>query len=80
MEGSGCATALRFAGTTRFFGASRSEWQVVFALDDTIPRVYLHHQSDLGEFFLSSDAVIPSFRKEPRIAVFLRSYFGSRAG
>jgi hypothetical protein len=43
----------------------------LFNLDDTKPGVYLHHQSDLGEFFLSSDTVIPSFRKEPRIAVFL---------
>jgi hypothetical protein len=43
---------------------------VVFALDDTIPR-FLHHRSDLGEFFLSSDTVIPSFRKEPRIAKWL---------
>ena len=29
---------------------------------------YLHHQSDLGEFSLSSDAVIPSFRKHPIVA------------
>lgn len=42
-----------------------------FHLDAAKPRVYLYHQSDLGEFFLSSDAVIPSFRKEPRIAKFL---------
>jgi hypothetical protein len=33
-----------------------------FDLDITTPNVYLHHLSDLGEFFLSSDAVVPSFR------------------
>jgi len=38
-----------------------------FELDDTTPGAYLHHQSALGEFFLASDAVIPTFRKEPRL-------------
>ena len=33
----------------------------VFDLDDTTPRAYLHHRSALGEFFLSSDSVIPTF-------------------
>ncbi len=32
-----------------------------FNLDDTTPRVYLHHCSQLGEFFLASDSVIPTF-------------------
>jgi len=41
----------------------------VFELDDTSPHVYLlHHRSELGEFFLSSDAVIPAFSREHRIA------------
>jgi hypothetical protein len=40
----------------------------VFELVDTTPRVYLHHRSRLGEFCLASDAVIPTFRKEPDIA------------
>ena len=40
----------------------------VFDLVDTTPRVYLHHHSQLGEFWLSSDAVIPSFVKERRIS------------
>ncbi len=40
----------------------------VFDLADTTPRVYLHHRSQLGEFWLSSDAVIPSFVKERRLA------------
>jgi len=29
---------------------------VIFGLTDTTPKVYLHHQSDLGDFRLSSDA------------------------
>ena len=33
-----------------------------FELDDTKPRSYLHHQSAVGEFWLNSDAVIPTFR------------------
>lgn len=41
---------------------------VVFELVDTTPGVYLHHRSQLGEFWLASDAVIPTFRKEARIS------------
>lgn len=41
---------------------------VVFELDDTTPHVYLHHRSEAGEFFLSSDAVIPSFTRERKVA------------
>ena len=41
---------------------------IVFELSVSKPRVYLHHTSRLGEFFLSSDSVIPSFRKEPALA------------
>ena len=37
---------------------------VVFDLVDTTPRIYLHHRSQLGEFWLASDTVIPTFRKE----------------
>jgi hypothetical protein len=37
---------------------------VLFELDDTKRDVYLYHRSQLGEFFLSSDGAIPSFRKE----------------
>ena len=36
----------------------------LFGLVDTSPRVYLHHRSQLGEFWLTSDAVVPTFRKE----------------
>lgn len=34
-----------------------------FELDVTTPGTYLHHRSELGEFGLSSDAVIPSFSR-----------------
>src|SRR5215813_416227 len=40
----------------------------VFELVTTTPRVYLHHKSQVGEFFLSSDSVIPTFTRQPRIA------------
>lgn len=35
----------------------------LFGLSDTTPRAYLHHRSELGEYFLSSDSVVPSFTK-----------------
>jgi hypothetical protein len=34
-----------------------------FDLSDTTPGVYLHHCSSLGEFFLSSDSVMPTFTR-----------------
>jgi hypothetical protein len=40
---------------------------VIFTLDDTAPH-YLHHRSEVGEFFLSSDAVIQTFSREHRIS------------
>ena len=40
---------------------------MLFELDDATRGVYLHHRSALGEFFLSSDAVIPTFTREPRM-------------
>jgi hypothetical protein len=40
----------------------------VFSLVDTTPGVYLHHHSQLGDFQLTSDAVIPTFRKQARLA------------
>jgi hypothetical protein len=39
---------------------------VVFELVETTPGVYLHHRSQVGQFWLASDAVIPTFRKEVR--------------
>jgi hypothetical protein len=36
---------------------------MLFELADTTPGVYLHHRSELGEFFLSSDSVIQSFTR-----------------
>jgi len=40
----------------------------VFDLVDTNPEAYLYHQSEIGEFFLSSDTVVPSFTRENKIA------------
>ena len=34
-----------------------------FHLDDTVPGTYLYHRSELGEFHLSSDSVIPTFTR-----------------
>ena len=39
-----------------------------FALDTNAPRAYLHHKSALGEFFLASDSVIPTFTRHVRMA------------
>jgi hypothetical protein len=39
-----------------------------FALDAITPRSYLHHKSALGEFFLASDSVIPTFTRHVRMA------------
>lgn len=35
----------------------------LFDLRDDVRGVYLHHRSDLGEFWLSSDSVIPTFTR-----------------
>jgi uncharacterized protein DUF6994 len=35
----------------------------LFHLDDSVRGVYLYHRSELGEFFLSSDSVIPTFTR-----------------
>ena len=34
-----------------------------FDLDDTTPGSYLHHRSQLGEFYLASDSVIPTYTR-----------------
>ena len=39
----------------------------LFVLADTTPGAYLHHRSEVGEFFLSSDSVIPSFTRWKRM-------------
>lgn len=39
----------------------------IFDLHDSKTGGYLYHRSGVGEFFLTSDAVIPSFRKVPQI-------------
>jgi len=40
----------------------------LFQLVDTRPKTYLYHKSDLGEFFLSSDAITHSYRSTKQIA------------
>jgi len=45
---------------------------VVFELVDTTAQVYLHHASEIGEFFLSSDSVVPSFTRELKMAHILK--------
>ena len=39
-----------------------------FDLIDTTPKAYLHHQSKLGEFFLSSDAIAHSYSRIIRMS------------
>ena len=45
-----------------------------FVLDDTTPGGYLHHRSDVGEFWLASDSVVQTFTRwfvaQPIIATF----------
>jgi len=42
-----------------------------FELKDAIPGHYLYHRSNLGEFSLSSDAVIPTFKWHKRIQMLI---------
>jgi hypothetical protein len=53
----------RFGDTTSFCGVRSYQAAAPFHLVDTRPGAHLHHRSDLGEFFLSSDSVIPTFTK-----------------
>jgi hypothetical protein len=39
----------------------------VFELDDHTHDGYLHHKSDVGEFLLASDSIIPTFTKWKRL-------------
>lgn len=39
-----------------------------FELSDTTPGIYLHHKSQLGEVWLSSDGVIPTFTRYASMA------------
>jgi len=43
----------------------------LFDLDASSPRRYLHHKSELGEFFLSSDTIIRTFRRLPSAATIM---------
>jgi len=42
-----------------------------FELKDDIPGHYLYHRSNLGEFSLSSDTVIPTFKWHKRIQMLI---------
>jgi hypothetical protein len=48
----------------------------LFSLDDTKANAYLYHQSDLGEFFLSSDSAIHSFSKWASMAHIINQFKG----
>ena len=39
-----------------------------FNLTDTTTKVYLHHKSELGEFFLSSDAIGQTYSRQKRMS------------
>lgn len=39
-----------------------------FDLVATMPKAYLHHKSEMGEFVMASDSVVPTFRRSTRIA------------
>ena len=39
-----------------------------FDLTDTTPKVYLHHRTELGEFFFSSDAIAHSYSRLKRMS------------
>ena len=43
----------------------------LFSLNDTPPH-YLYHKSEIGEFFLSSDSVIPTFTSYKRLSGIIR--------
>lgn len=45
-----------------------------FDLDDSTPGVYLHHKSALGEFFLGSDSVVPSFTRWKSMAALMSEF------
>lgn len=40
----------------------------LFELDESVPGSYLHHRSEIGEFSLASDSVIPTFTYIRRMA------------
>src|SRR5688500_16691555 len=46
----------------------------LFDLDDSIRGVYLRHHSDIGEFFLCSDSVIPTFSRWGAVSHIIRLF------
>ena len=47
---------------------------VHFVLDATTPYAYLHHRSDLGEYYLASDSVIATFIRWVRMRSIIARY------
>jgi hypothetical protein len=45
----------------------------IFSLSDLKHGAYLHHQSNAGEFFLSSDSIIHTFSKLPEMAKIIKA-------
>ncbi len=49
----------------------------MFTLSDTTPNIYLHHNSELGEFFLSSDSAIHTFSRWPSMTPIISQIDGA---
>lgn len=58
----------------KFLWSKRLPGGTQFELDDVTPRAYLHHKSDLGEFFLSSDSIIPTFTRWEKLNHIIRQF------
>ncbi len=48
----------------------------MFTLSDATPNIYLHHNSELGEFFLSSDSAIHTFSRWPSMTAIISQING----
>lgn len=51
----------------KFLWSKQLPGGAMFSLSETSPH-YLHHKSEIGEFFLSSDSVIPTFNNYKRLS------------
>lgn len=58
----------------KFLWSKRLPGGTHFELDDVTPRTYLHHKSDLGEFFLSSDSIIQTFISWKKLNHIIRQF------
>lgn len=52
--------------TIKYYGVNLCQMEKIFELSDTKSGAYLYHKSDLGEFFLGSDAITHSYRNHKR--------------